>query len=212
MASAVPYTDLFSEFLPLMVAHPSEPLALAVVRRTVRDFCARTRAWQEDTDPVDVVAGQALYDLDLPPGSNVVAVLGVRIGDQELDPIGRAMVRRGSAGKWSAAGTPSWFSHEDNDGQIRLMPAPTATALGALVMSVALQPSRNSTSFPGHIADRYGDAIAAGAGAALLLMPKRDWTDQNTGVDLRERYEAALANAIGHAATKPGVLRTVSIN
>lgn len=201
-------TDLLSGVMPLMLSDPSRPLVESVIRRTVREFCARSRVWQVVTDPMNVTAGVRDVDLDVPMGATVVAVLSLNLGGPRLEPV--------SSGMWlhsdrydDRTGEPRCFTQLDTE-QVILLPTPDTTRPGALVATLALQPSLSATTFPGWILDRYEEALASGTAAKLMLMPQRAWSDPNTGVDLRARFEAAIANASGTAVTGPGPLRTTS--
>ena len=79
-------SDFLSYVLPY-VTGCSMPLAQQQILSICREFCSRAPVVQELLDPVDAIAGQALYDLDAPSGTDVSLVLEAFYQGNELLPM-----------------------------------------------------------------------------------------------------------------------------
>lgn len=191
--STTKYTDLFNEVLPVLPG-VSEALATNEIRNTIIEFCRDSWCWRQFSDPQLVLAGLNTYDLDPPAGAEVVMALVVKVDGKELDPKSEADLTALCPRWQTEPGTPKYFLTDDPS-QIILAPVPDTKIAGGLVVTVALQPTRTSTSFPGWIWSRYFDGLAAGAKARLMEMPGKPWTNLQLSAVYRARFDAAVAGA-----------------
>ena len=199
----VDYTELLSEVLPNLAADPSDPVTEHAIKRAVIQFCEGSWVWKHLPDPIDVVAGEPFYDLDVPNGADVAAVIdvaynGKQLRNQSLDWLNAELPT------WrTQTGTPAHFTQVDTE-QVILAPVPVAALSGGLVMTLALSPSQSPTGFPKWIFNSYLYAIADGALAKLMTMPGKPWTDIPAGLDRRLSFDAAIAGARATAVTALG--------
>jgi len=192
--SNVNYTDLLVEVLPNLAADPSDPVTEHAIKRAVIQFCEQSWVWKHLPDPIDVVAGEPYYDIEVPSGADVMAVIDAAytrrpLANRTLDYLNSELPT------WrTETGTPAHFTQVDTE-QVILAPVPEAALTGGLVMTLALAPSQASTGFPKWIFNQYLYAIADGALAKLMTMPGKPWTDVPNGLDRRVQFDAAVAGA-----------------
>lgn len=194
----IKYSDLLDDVLPSLAADPSDPVTEHAIKRAVIEFCAVSWVWKHLPDAIDVTAGEAVYDLEPLPGTDVAMVMSVALGDQSLDAKSVDWLDANVAGWRTVASTPRYFTQVDTE-QLILAQVPDATVTGGLTLTLALQPSQNSTGFPAWIANQHLYALASGAIARLMLMPGKPWTDLANGQDHRNKFESATANARANA-------------
>lgn len=162
------------DFYSLMLAEmPGCPLVMvkSALTRSALDFCRLSMAWQEDLDPIQVKAGVAQYELDLPSGALLVVVTEARIGSVAL-----ATVSKPEADRWRDEGQPFAYSMPSHT-VMELYPQPHEDGTDPLVVQVALSPTLDATTLPDILAERYFEAVAEGAKAILKRMPNQPWTD-----------------------------------
>lgn len=187
------YTDLFDEVLPEVPGVPQD-LAANAIRNTVIEFCQGSWCWRYIMDPAPVLAGLNTYELDPPPGAEVAQVLLVSVDGKEIHPIGQSdLVAR--LPLWATERGEVKYFLTDDPAQVILAPVPVRKIAGGLVVTAALQPTRASTTFPTWIWSRYFDALADGAKARLLAMPKKPWTSPELFTLYRGRFDAAMGGA-----------------
>lgn len=190
----IKYSDLLDDVLPSLAADPSDPVTEHAIKRAVIEFCAGSWIWKHLPDPIDVTAGGAAYDLEPLSGSDVAMVMSVALDGYPLGPKSTDWLDANTNGWRTTTSTPKHFTQVDTE-QLILAPVPAATQAGGLTVTLALQPSQNSTGFPKWIANQHLYALADGAISRLMLMPGKPWTDLANGQDHRQRFDAAMANA-----------------
>lgn len=199
----IKYSDLLDDVLPNLSADPSDPVTEYAIKRAVIDFCAGSWVWKHLPDNLDVTAGEATYDLEPLPATDIAAVMAAEHNTVPLDPKGLDWLNREIPGWRTTRHTPKYFTQVDTE-QIILAAVPEATIAGGLSLTLALQPAQNSTGFPKWIANQYLYALADGAIARLMLMPNKPWTDVVNGQDRRTKFDNAIANARANAVSALG--------
>lgn len=188
----IKYSDLLDDVLPSLAADPSDPVTEHAIKRAVIEFCAGSWIWKHLPDPMDVVAGEAVYDIEPLPASDVAMVMTVALDGYPLSPQSTDWLDANEPGWRTVTGAPKYFTQVDTE-QVFLAPVPDSN--GSLTATLALQPDQRSTGFPKWIANQHMYALASGAIARLMLMPGKPWTDVINGQDHRAKFEAAMANA-----------------
>lgn len=188
------YSDLLDDVLPSLAADPSDPVTEHAIKRAVIEFCAGSWIWKHLPDAIDVTAGEAVYDLEPLPATDIAAVMSASLEAYPLTPKSLDWLDDNRPGWRTTTSTPKHFTQVDTE-QLILAPVPAATVVGGLTLTLAMQPSQNSTGFPKWIANQYIYALADGAIARLMLMPGKPWTDLQNGQDRRAKFDAAIANA-----------------
>lgn len=194
--STIKYSDLLDEVLPFLAADPSDPVTEAAIRRSVIEFFANSWLWKHLPDPVDLVAGEPVYDLEPPQGGSVVAVMSVSANGQPID---------NKTTEWLDRNVPLWrtdrrttlyFTQVQSD-QVILAPVPEINVVGGLTMTLAIAPSATSKAFPAWVVNNvnYLETIVDGALYRLMLMPNKPWTDLKNGADRRMQFNNGVASA-----------------
>ena len=190
----IKYSDLLDDVLPSLAADPSDPVTEHAIKRAVIEFCAGSWIWKHIPDPMDVVAGESVYDLEPPSGTDIAVVMATTLDGWPIDHKDTDWLDANLIGWRTLRETPRHFTQLDTE-QLILAPVPSASVPGGLSLTLALQPSQNSTGFPSWIANQHMYALASGAIARLMLMPGKPWTDLVNGQDHRDKFNAAIANA-----------------
>jgi hypothetical protein len=199
----IKYSELLDEVLPSLASDPSDPVTENAIKRAVIECCAGSWIWRHIPDPIDVTAGEAVYLLEPPTGSDIAVVMAAQFNTVPLDNRSTSWLDREIPGWRSIRKTPKYFT-QVNPEEIILAAVPDISMTGALTMTLALQPSQRASDFPSWIFNKYIYELADGALSKLMLMPEQPWTDIRNGTDRRMRFEAAMANARGTAASAVG--------
>lgn len=199
----IKYSELLDEVLPYLAADPSNPVTVNAIKRSVIDFCSGSWIWQYLPDPLDVVAGEAFYTLEAPPGTDISVVMDVSHNNVPLTNKTTSWLDHEIPGWRTERKNPKYFTQVDTE-QIVLAAVPDLNITSGLSMTFALQPSQSASSFPKWIFNQYVYALADGAISKLMLMPGKPWTDTQNGADRRTRFEQAIANARNSAASAVG--------
>lgn len=199
----IKYSELLDEVLPSLAADPSNPVTENAIKRTVIEFCSGSWIWRHLPDPIDVTAGEARYQLEPPPGTDVSAVIDVAHNNVPLDAKTTTWLDQNIPGWRTERKNPKYFTQVDTE-EIILAAVPDLNIASGLSMTLALQPNQSATGFPKWIFNQYIYDLANGAIAKLMLMPSKPWTDLANGGDRRAKFEAAMANARNNAVSALG--------
>ena len=179
----------------LYAPHCPEMVALHAAKMTTIDFCRRTQWWKYTSDPVDLTAAEANYDVEVPNGTEPITVVAAWYNDRPLWPMGFSTRNRFQFRNLSTHnGSPQAFAH-DNPLQLTLMPVPKADEAGALVMTVAIQPKRSSTGADRDMMERFFDALVNGSLARVLSIPNQPFTSPDTALLREKLYREEVTKA-----------------
>lgn len=200
--------DMFLNEVMPDVPSCSKAIAVNAIRNAAIEFCQKSLVWVETLDPVNIVANVDVYDLDgMPNGSVIERVLnlfylGRKLAQRNLDEVNakRQLAAASIAANVQGIATeyiaPSVTMYaQSSPKQIILFGNPTASAIGALAMDVALVPSRTSTGIDSAITDRYLDGLVSGAKARLMQIPKKPWSDANLASYHKGEFNSAVDSA-----------------
>jgi hypothetical protein len=179
--------DFMPYVLPLVPGCP-QPLAELTLRGVAQDFCTYAPVAQQELDPVDLIAGQAQYDLDLVFGVNVTVILEARYEGQRMQVLRNTDdVRDG----WEAP----LALRQAADNTFTVYPTPTQDYPGALVLRVATRPAASTSTLDPVLLDDYGYEIGCGTAARLMLMPGQLFSNPQLAPTYQAIYIAARTNA-----------------
>lgn len=190
-----------NRIMPRVIGCPL-PVVDAELRNSAAEFLSRTRAWREWLDPVTVGSSQGKqFDLDIPQGSMVVRLEAVTVDGTP----------RGIEGAFNMTSDPltsepgTGFSTAD---RLTVISSRSLTDGTVLQFQVSLNPAREATSIPDHIARQYEDAIINGALYRIRTLPGQAFTDDQRAVqDLAffEREVGRVAALVyrSHSNTMP---------
>jgi hypothetical protein len=146
--------------------------------RTAEDFCKRTKIDQRWLTDITTTTAPS-YTLTAPADCALVEIMRVEFDDEEIFPITQEETAVGMAYSVS----PDF---------VLTLNEPAA---GLLSVKAAVMPDAVGSTIKPDLLKQWGTALAAGAKARLMLMPKKAWTDQATGLVYRRDYESAVASA-----------------
>lgn len=214
------YDVLLPEVLPEVPGVP-EPLAIREIRATFIDFCDRTKIVKVGALGATITADEPLVLIPEASGRTIIDVQYVSIDGYDLkkasadylnqawrdENLGRALF----SDYHSIGYNPSWETWQqykqtrpevyhlvvdDTGTYFRLVGIPRV-GYDTLAYMLRVKPSRTSTGFDTWVFDSYYKAIAYGAVARLLSIPKKEWTDLVSSAMYAARYETAVTDAIG---------------
>lgn len=160
-----------------------------------------------------------LYPITLPSGAAIAKGLKAWLNDNPIDPISQDDLDNefnntefGWVGvNWRTdVNLPSrWYMPDDDT--VGLLLAPSAG--GNLRIQAALKPTRISTTFPDWIFERYIETIAHGAKGRLMTIPKKPYSDKETGAWHLQMFAGLIGEARVRTArgNTRGPLRTHTV-
>lgn len=196
MSGNTKFTDLFNDVLPDV---PGIGLDLAenAIMNVVIDFCNSSNIWRVFADPQDITVGENTYDFEPPGGADVAQLMALSVVGcrTPITPVTEDLLMQIDPDWQSRIGDEvKHYLAQDTDSVI-LYPIPACTRTAALRMTLSLQPSRRSTSFPSWIWSQYYATLIAGAKANMFAMAKKPWSDPKLAAYHQSIYEAGVAQA-----------------
>lgn len=193
------YDTFFPDVLLDVPGCPPE-VAIRAIRNTVIEFCEKTLINQVTQDPISLRAGLTDYDLDAPAGYRVQKVMRAWYLGSELAPVAPDDIpspdvyNPNIAGYTPSKSTISGYTQKDSE-SVSFMPIPNQDAPQSITMRVALVPLRDSTKFDDFLYEQWGEYIACGAKARLMLTPGKPYSNQNTAAYNQARFMSGLNEA-----------------
>jgi hypothetical protein len=194
-----PLEALFPDILPDVPACPPA-MALVALRNTVTDFCEQTLIHQATLDPLTLIPGVAEYDLEPPSGYRVGQVVNVWFKGQKLEPLSPDMVEMPEAygdfiGGYKKTQAPPKGYAQRTPETITFLPFADQRYVGAVTMRVALVPLRDCTEIEDFLYEQYGEYLAAGAKARLMISPGKPYSNKELAAAHAARYMSARNDA-----------------
>lgn len=178
--------DAFLPHVLPSVDQCTDGLALDHVVKAAREFCAQTRVWNFECDPILSVAGQPAYVCPLEPGQELVRVHAISVDGCDYGVgTGFRARRTDRAGSGERFARMSYGTRE-----FVLHPAPKRDGQ-SIVLDVAVQPSLDAGEWPDDLAEFVAD-IAHGALASLLRMPRQPWTEKDASASENLLFQTRL--------------------
>jgi len=193
------YEAFFPDVLPDVPGCPSDA-AIRAIRHAVIEFCEKSLIHQVTQDPITLRENLTDYDLDAPNGYRVQKVMKVWFRGVELEPIAPDDMAlpdaysRSIGGYTPSKSTPTGYTQKDFE-TVSFLPIPNQTYANAITMRVALVPLRDSTQIEDFLYEQWGESIASGAKARLMLNPGKPYTNQEAAAINQGRYMMALNDA-----------------
>jgi hypothetical protein len=193
------YDAFFPDVLPDVPGCPSD-MALRAIRHTVIEFCEKSLIHQVTQDPITLRENLIDYDLDAPKGMRVQKVMRVWFKGQELEPVApddlvEPDVYGLKIGDYTPTKAPPKGYTQKDFGTVSFMPIPNQTYQNAITMRVALVPLRDSTQFDDFLYEQWGEYIACGAKARLMITPGKPYTNPDAAAINQARFTTALNDA-----------------
>jgi hypothetical protein len=191
--------DLTPMILPF-VRDCSAPAAVVAARFAAIEFYKQTLWQQEMLEPVDLIEGQSIYELETPPDTVPATVMRVEIENRSsvLMPITKDYADRTWGSSWvGRVATPrAYLQLSAND--ICLIDAPDANAIetyGRMRIICAVQPTPDATEIDDSVFNLYAEALAYGARARLVETAGQPYYDPQSAPLLWGRFYGGVYEA-----------------
>jgi len=196
------------DFMPYVlpsVQGCTDLLAEQHIRDVCIDFCIGSSIVQITLDPIDVLAGQAEYDIDTPNGSDTSLILAASYGGMPL-----TVEKTGDnvfLGSAVPVGTPTTLMQAPAN-IFTLNRTPQFDAPGAIQMLVATKPTRSAASVADVLME-YAYEIGQGVVGRLLMIPGQEFSAPQfagiyTGIYSTAKHAARIRaeRSFGSAGTR----------
>lgn len=158
----------------------------AVVQAAIR-LCSESRVWVERLAPIDVFKDIGEYELIGPYPSEVIAPVAVAWDDIPLGMTTLEALENGVSNWRDTSATRPSHYFMTGVRRIRLYPMPDADGTDKVQVTAELIPDEDATELPKWLLDDYRVAIENGAGASLLAMSNRAWSNPQKAA-VRDRW------------------------
>ena len=185
---------------PYVVPHfpnaPEPAIDRAILDGAIQ-FCRDSLVWQESTDPIQVIAGVAEYDVEPVSNAEPIRVLAAVKAHEHLD---RALLAGSDIAK---IGEATGFV-QPIPRIVRIVSTPEEGA--SIVLRVALEPKSTATTLDDNLVRYWKEPIAAAAKQRLALT----YGDINQAQIAEQQYQFGLSRARAQAqvGAHRGRLRT----
>lgn len=155
------------------------------------DFCEHAPIVQERVDPIDLVAGQAEYDIDTATGTDVTLILEAACNGRLME-----CLKTGDRSLSSCdvpAGVPRGY-RQCGENLLTLDFAPQFNSEKALTL-VATKPKRTASTVADLLLDNYGYEIGMGVVGRLLMIPGQKFSSSGGAYAYTKPYLTARTNA-----------------
>jgi hypothetical protein len=193
------WKDFFDYVLAELPGVPQD-VATLQIRNAAIDFCDQTGVYIYQPDNIDIVNGQAEYDLEPPSNNYDVARVGSAwYENTELMAVSEDMLRKKMYDWTEQSGAPAGFMHTDPS-VIRLVPSPDADKTGGLLVRLVIRPARTGIGIEDWIFNKYVEVIASGAKYRLASMPQKPWSSPDIAKYHGTMYQAGIMAATAEAS------------
>lgn len=155
------------------------------LQRAAREFFEETRTWHE-TLTATIVDG-ALQSMELMP-SNATVVALVEVRDTASNKV---LTKMDSVESLLSADAPDTVSMH-NAVQLVISNAPNSASLD---VTFSAKLTIGSSEVPSHLLEKWGDIIARGATAGVMLHHNGEWYNQNDSIYHRDAFMRGITSA-----------------
>ena len=173
--------------------------AVYALRMAAVELCQESHLLMHTMDPIDVIAGEATYDFDVPRDTEAMVVKEVWLEDRPLAPLGES-----SKNKWpwlrldSRNVRPAGYTQNGNT-SLTLTPVPDKDYLGGLIIRLAIMPTFESTTIDSDLISVWTDTLINGALARLYMIPNQPFTNFELAKVREVQYRQDVVKAKIHA-------------
>ena len=187
------FSSLIKDVLPYVPECP-DSLVSDTIRASTIDFCERSKAYKYDLDPISTISGVYEYDFDQPTGTEVHQILHMIYDGKDMAPISPRSLELNYPDWRDRTGQPYVYLQKTAN-TFWVVPVPNAAKTSALIMSVALKPTRTSTNIDTEFSNTYRDGIIYGALYRLLRMPAKVWSDPTAAQEYWFQFNQEVKSA-----------------
>ena len=180
------WTEFYDTLLP-EVPGCNPAMADIALRHAAREFCERTRAWDEWRGPQLTVATSIQYDFDIGKSEEVVKLLGATLAGCDLE----VLSVNDLPNNWQTyPGCTRGILTQDRR---TFYVIPQREAGIEIRTRVALKPSNKGTGVSDELFAHYLDDICVGARARLHMSMKKPYSDAGMAGVCRSDFEQRMA-------------------
>lgn len=181
------WADFYPDVLPFVIGCPN-PTVDAALRKAAREFCLISKAWQE-TEEFESDGETNRYFFDVTGRTELVQVVRASVGGKDLDIYGAHEL----PSDWETRPPCQRSLYHLNAEEYLLFPMPLAAQ--AVSVTQAMRPSMQGTGVGDEVFNLHSTAIASGAAAQLLRMPRQAWTDLEQAAICKAEFDSGVHTA-----------------
>lgn len=189
----VKYDELIPEIIPDVAGCPV-PLAKRTFRNACVDFFKRSEAWVYRPSALTAIKGIPEVDIEVPPETRCQKILTLDFKGKKLEPTSEVLLDDRVSGWREAEGKPKVFFKLPGN-RVRVSPTPKETEALVMSISVALTPSRDSTSIDEVMLEEHYEALLAGTFNRLMSMRDQPWSNPQLASAYGMQFEEAILQA-----------------
>lgn len=171
-----------------------ESVIVRNLRLAAIEFFERTGVWTETLRPLVTTAGITVHPLPLTVDADVARLVEVALDDEPVDELVDIAEAARRVREAPVGGSFAWLIGRRDIG---VWPLPAAEQ--ALSVDAVLKPSLDAYDVPDEYAAHHVEAIAQGALARLLRMPRTPWRSLEDAAVARAEFDKAITDAAGMA-------------
>lgn len=194
--------DLWLGRIELEVQEAPVPLVQQALMDALQMFCQGGKAWRQDLDLIDAVAGPNVYTPATPGGSRLAGIRRMLFNGNKVVGRGEEWLDDNLQTDWRSqtSTTPEYYYQPQRD-QFALVFAPAAALTDGIYVRAYLKPSLDAEEVPDLLWEEveYRQAIEAGAKATLFRMEGTAWENVKAAESWAEVFQAGMELARGHA-------------
>lgn len=189
--------DTFAPQVVIDLPECPEPIVLTEVRNAIIELCDRGLVWREDIDPLTLVPGEAVYDVDTPSQARVATIIDVASeNSRKINPVDQDQLIRFDPQWRVREGDVAWYLQPDPE-TIRFVRVPSEKEV--VYINAAFAPTRNGSIVPAYIYEQYLEVIKYGAWMRLMAMPSKAWSNPRMAMDYGKLFSAGILTARAEA-------------
>lgn len=188
------WSKFYDFIMPDLPGMPPSNLVDQKLRDAAIQLCSEGRVHRNDLDLMDVVAGQADYDLDTDDPNNVEVfeLREVWLDGRHLTPKTPGQLHYLYGQSWhTLSGNPSYYLCREPK-VVTLVRIPDTNVAGGLRVEVVFAPTLEAKGVVDWVYDQYATAIVCGAKSMLMSMTRKPWTD----LQMASVYESKFKETI----------------
>jgi hypothetical protein len=145
-----------------------EPTIDKYVVRTLREFCEKTRLWQEALTAINIVSGTASYTLTH-SAADICEVIHARVNGDDIAATNQEYLDLNDP-EWrdETAAYPEHYYTDPITTKIYLVYTPALDITSGLLVYASLKPTLDATTVSDPLYEDWGEIITFGASAKLL--------------------------------------------
>lgn len=184
-----PLDNFLPRLIPWVTGCPV-PLAHQALIRSAAQFCEETNVIRTPVEPIDIVAGEAVYDIDLGMDLEPCRIMLAWLGDKPL----RLPTADNHLPLNLPDGEPT-HARSTELNTVTLYPTPDDKVTDKLLLTVATRPKVSARQLDDALFDRWSEGIVAGAIEILVSMPGQPFSDMGQATNASGRFWRAVNRA-----------------